>query len=550
VRGITNNTSYERMRVHVWVSRETKDPRTSGFFVDVLELYSARQRNAFVEQAAEEIAVDPNIVKRDLGLVLLHLESKLHESIQEALKPKDIAPEMNDADRASALALLRDPSLVDRILTDLDSIGVVGETNNKMLTFLAAVSRKLPDPLAVLVQSSSAAGKTSLVDAVLSLVPEEDRVEYSAMTGQALFYVEPGRLRHKVLSIAEEAGAERASYALKLLQSAGSLTIASTAKEAGTGRLTTHEYKVEGPVALMMTTTATEIDDELANRCVVLSVNESREQTKAIHRRQRDAETLDGLLARQRREHVLALHRNAQRLLRTIPVVNPFAPELTFIDGSTRARRDHRKYLTLIRAIALLHQHQREPKRAEEVGAVVEYIEATKADIELAGKLLEGTTRTLDELPPHTRHVLGLLEGMVTTACTERGIERTDYRFTRREMRERLDMGSTQAKVHLRRLVEAEYVIAHGSKHGRGVVYELAYTYDATGRGSDGHWSGHGRPMVGGRSGHGRGVEKSIPHEKTSQIAPDRSGSSGSRIRSTSPETSKSRRTATSNGAG
>ena len=110
---------------------------------------------------------------------------------------------------------------------------------------------------------------------MLSLVPEEDRVELSAMTGQALYYVEPGRLRHKVLSIAEQEGAAKAAYALNLLQSAGSLTIASTAKEAGTGRLVTHEYRVDGPVALMMTTTATEIDQELRNRCIVLSVNET-----------------------------------------------------------------------------------------------------------------------------------------------------------------------------------------------------------------------------------------------------------------------------------
>ena len=138
----------------------------------------------------------------------------------------------------------------------------MGENTNKLLAYLAAVSRLLPDPLAVLVQSSSASGKSSLLDAVLAFVPEEQRVEFSAVTGQALFYMEPGALRHKVLAISEEAGAKRASYALKLLQSAGALTIASTAKEAGTGRMTTHEYRVEGPVALMMTTTATVLDDE------------------------------------------------------------------------------------------------------------------------------------------------------------------------------------------------------------------------------------------------------------------------------------------------
>ena len=69
-----------------------------------------------------------------------------------------------------------------------------------------------------MVQSSSAAGKSSLMEAVLAFVPEEQRVQYSAMTGQSLFYMGETDLKHKVLAIVEEEGASRAAYALKLLQ--------------------------------------------------------------------------------------------------------------------------------------------------------------------------------------------------------------------------------------------------------------------------------------------------------------------------------------------
>ena len=123
--------------------------------------------------------------------------------------------------------------------------------------------RKLERPLAVMVQSSSAAGKSALMNAVLAFVPEEERVAYSAMTGQSLFYMGETDLKHKVLAIAEEEGAERASYALKLLQSEGELSIASTGKDPTTGRLVTHEYQVEGPAAIFMTTTAIDLDEEL-----------------------------------------------------------------------------------------------------------------------------------------------------------------------------------------------------------------------------------------------------------------------------------------------
>ena len=187
-------------------------------------------------------------------------------------------------------------------------------------------------------------------------------MKYSAMTGQSLFYMGETNLKHKILAIVEEEGAERASYALKLLQSEGALTIASTGKDSSTGRMVTQEYRVEGPVMIFLTTTAIKIDEELLNRCLVLSVDENREQTRAIHQFQRRRQTLAGLLADQDRKDTLTLHRNAQRLLRPLLVANPYAESLTFLDDKTRTRRDHLKYLTLIRAVALLHQYQRPVK--------------------------------------------------------------------------------------------------------------------------------------------------------------------------------------------
>ena len=122
-------------------------------------------------------------------------------------------------------------------------------------------------------------------------------------------------------------------------------------------------------MAIFLTTTATEIDEELLNRCLVLSVDESREQTRAIHQMQRERRTLAGLAARRERESGPAPHRNAQRLLRPLPVVNPYAQRLTFLDTRTRTRRDHEKYLTLIDTIALLHQHQRDDEARSADGA-------------------------------------------------------------------------------------------------------------------------------------------------------------------------------------
>jgi DNA primase catalytic core len=488
VRGLNKNMSYELLKVNVLVSGKT--PRgESAFHVDTLDLYSARQRTGFTKQAAEELGIKEEVIRRDLGRVLLKLEELQDEQIKRALQPKEEAVTLSEEDRAEALALLRDPNLLTRIVEDFARCGVVGEETNKLVGYLGVVSRHLESPLAVIVQSSSAAGKSSLMEAVLAFLPDEQRVQYSAMTGQSLFYMGEADLKHKVLAIVEEEGAHNAAYALKLLQSEGELTIASTGKDPATGRHITHQYKVEGPVMIFLTTTAINLDEEMLNRCMVLTVNEDREQTQAIHRVQREAQTVEGLLRRQDRAAVLAVHRNAQRLLKPVPVVNPYARELTFHDSQTRTRRDHMKYLTLIRSVALLHQHQRPRKTVQHHGRAVEYIEVTVDDIAVANRLAhEVLGRSLDELPPQTRRLLLAVDEMVTAECERLKMERSDYRFSRRDVREATGWGDTQLKLHLHRLEELEYLLIHRGGRGQSIVYELVFTRPANG----------GKPVLGG----------------------------------------------------
>jgi len=307
IRGLAKNTSFEQLRVNVFVGL---DGAADRFHQDTVDLYSAKQRQSFVKQAAAELGGQEEAIKKDLGTVLLKLEQLQEAAITKTLEPKKPTITLDDKDRQAAMDLLKDPRLLDRILADFERCGVVGEHTNKLVGYLAAVSRKLDRPLAVMVQSSSAAGKSALMNAVLAFVPEEERVHYSAMTGQSLFYMAETDLEHKVLAIAEEEGAERASYALKQLQSEGELSIASTGKDPQTGRLVTHEYRVKGPAAIVMTTTAIDLDEELLNRCLVLTVDEDREQTRAIHRMQREAETLEGYLAELDKAALLTLHRN------------------------------------------------------------------------------------------------------------------------------------------------------------------------------------------------------------------------------------------------
>ncbi|MHB8837281.1 MAG: CHC2 zinc finger domain-containing protein [Candidatus Methylomirabilia bacterium] len=470
VGGLDKNNSLEVLKIALRL-RHGED-----FHLDSFDMARDGDRRRFIERAAEETRLEKDLIKRDLGRLLLLLEEVQTARINAALEPAagPRTPEMSVEERDEALSFLKSPNLVERIAETFEACGLVGENANRLAAYLACTSRKLEKPLAVIIQSTSAAGKSTLMEAVLAMFPEEERVKYSAMTGQSLYYLGETNLKHKILAIVEEEGAEKASYALKLLQSEGELTIASTGKDPQTGRMETQEYHVEGPVMIFLTTTAIDIDEELQNRCLTLSVDESRKQTERIHALQRKARTLEGLRLKKERRRLLTVMRNVQRLLKPVDVVNPWADELTFTTERTRTRRDHEKYLTLIDAIALLHQYQRPREVDQESAGRSEFIRVTLEDIALANRLApELLGRSLDDLPPQTRGVYEAIKQIVRERCKSAAVEQRHAFFSRRDVRSRLGWSVTQVRIHLDRLRDLEYIAARFGRPGSAFQYEL-----------------------------------------------------------------------------
>ncbi len=471
IRGLEKNNAVGSLKVSLLVARDDL------VHLDAIDLVKARSRASFIKATAAELFVDADLIKRDIGQLLLRLETLQQDRIAAAKLPTRRVVEISPQAETQALALLRDPNLLARIVADMTACGMVGEATNKLAGYLAATSRKLRTPLAVVIQSSSSAGKTSLMDAVLNMMPCEETTRFSGMTGQSLFYLDSDEIKHSILAISEDEGIREAAYALKLLQSEGELRQAVTARGKD-GRMSTETYHVEGPVQIMLTTTAMDIDEELVNRCLVLTVDETKQQTDAIQTIQRQARTTDADAQHHSAEQLRTLHQNAQRLIRPLRVYNPYAPQLTFRNDKTRTRRDHQKYLTLIDTIALLHQHQRLVHHQGEE----ESIHVEISDIETANRLAgEILGRSLDELSPQTRNCLLLTQRFVESESNATGVSRHAFRFTRRDLRESIGWSDFQVRMHLNKLVELEYLLVHRGRQGRRFVYELLYQGEGQG---------------------------------------------------------------------
>jgi DNA primase len=250
VRGLSP-VGLERLRVNVRLS--VTEQSTIGneqaamtrFHLDTIDLYQARARSLFAQSAAKLCGLSEQQVSADLLQMIEKLEAVRLAMRKNGDKQNNEAP-MTPAERDAAFHYLKDPKLTERIVADFRKCGLVGERATVLTAYLAAVSRKLSEPLAVLIVARSGAGKSALQDALCAFVPPEEAVRVTRLTGQALFYKDPYSLQRKVLLIAEDEGAAQAVYSLRTLASDQRLSIAATRTDPQSGKLHTEHYEVYG----------------------------------------------------------------------------------------------------------------------------------------------------------------------------------------------------------------------------------------------------------------------------------------------------------------
>ena len=442
--------------------------------IDTLDLYNARARRMLCRDLCRSFGLRPEQIEAEIAKLTVACETFSRRATPAAA---DAPLVMTPEDRTEAESFGRSADLLDRIVADYETCGLVGEHHNKLLCYLAAVSRKTTEPLSVLILSSSGAGKSALQETTLRLCPPEDVVKLTNLTAKALFYRDSTSLRHKILAVEEGAGAEDAGYAVRNLISAGELVSSATVRDRGTGRLTVMENRVEGPTAVFLTTTNPDVDAETRSRFVVASVDEGQAQTRAILEYQRRRRTFGGLTDHAAVTAVMRRHHSFQRLLRPVMVVNPYAPQLAYIDSRLQGRREQPKYLGLINTVAFLRQMQKQIRKRDGV----ELIEVEPADIAVANDLaMVVLGRSMDELSRPARDLMGILDALVDARLEElRGAGaavmpmRRSVGFTRRDVREFCGWAHARLHRYIRELLRLEYVRMEALRGGTLHYYRL-----------------------------------------------------------------------------
>ena len=266
---------------------------------------------------------------------------------------------------ATALTMLRASDLMAQIAEDIEAVGVTGERSLALMVYLIGTSRLAKRPLAGIVRGSSASGKSYIIESVAKLFPGEAVVHAHRITPQALYHLPEGALAHKFVvagerSRAQNDAAAEATRALREMLATGYLNkLITTSTRDG---FVTQMIHQPGPIAYVESTTLRRIFDEDRNRCILLRTDESPEQTRRINLAAARRKTVPlNAHRRQRVEDIVAKHHAVQRVLKRCRVTIPFAESLAenFPCDRVESRRSFPLLLSLIEAVALLHQFQR-----------------------------------------------------------------------------------------------------------------------------------------------------------------------------------------------
>ncbi len=455
--GIKTN-KLENLRITISIQKL----KNNNVLRHTLDLYNDNQVEKFVRKVAERLEIGTSVVRRTLQEVTKELENYrflLIEQYEASMMP--YRKELSASERRSATDFLKRKDLLLKTNELIGKSGVIGEQTNRLLMYLIFTSRKTNNPLHCISLGSSGVGKTHLQSKVGELMPQEDKIEMTVLSANAFYYFNRTELQHKIILIEDLDGAEAVLYPLRELQSKKRITKTVVHKDARGNTKTIH-LTVEGPVSVAGCTTQESIYEDNSNRNFLLYIDESEEQDYRIMNYQR---LISAGKINEEQEHTSRdLLQNAQRILKSIKVINPFAEFLELPKSVFKPRRTNSHYLQFIEAITFYKQYQREQHVNEETGEV--FIQTTIEDIQEANELIqEVLLRKSDLLNGACRQFFESLKAYLK--------KENQTIFTNAEIRRTLRINPSNQKRYMLQLQLAELVQRAKGDKRKGYVYEV-----------------------------------------------------------------------------
>lgn len=427
-----------------------------------LDLYSITQVEKLARLIADRLEVGVTAVSKDLSDITAELERYRLQQIEQKQQEQNSSIKiLTEAEKETAIKFLQQKNLLQATNEMIGKSGIVGEELNRLIMWLIYTSRKTAKPLHIISMGSSGTGKSHLQEKVGELIPEEDKIEITALTENAFYYFDKAALGHKLILIEDLDGIWKALYPLRELQSKQRISKTITIKDKNGNTKTIH-LKVYGPVCIAGCTTKESIYEDNANRCFLIHLDETAAQDERVMDYQRKISA--GKINTADETNAKQLLQNVQSVLQPITVINPFAEQLKIPNEVFKKRRTNAHYLAFIEVITFFKQYEREQRVDESTGEI--FIETTVEDIAEANELLKQILlRKSDELNGATRNYFEELKQHI--AKSNQGS------FTSTSIRNQLRIPISSVKRYHAALMDAGLIKKVESRNTKAWHYEI-----------------------------------------------------------------------------
>ena len=467
--GGINTNHLDRMRVTVKIeviNRKYPDFMQNEELAGIalranIDLYHDVQTEKLIRRTAERLEVGTSHLYSGIAQLTEALEKYRLQLIEKELDTKPKPKKLTEKEIEETTAFLKAPNLNEETNKLLGTSGIVGEELNRSIMWYVYTSRKLSRPLHIISFGSSGTGKSHLQEKVGELIPDEDKIEITALTQNAFYYFGTDELGHKLIMIEDFDGALTALYPIRELQSKQRISKTVTIKD-NKGNTKTIHLKVQGPVTVAGCTTQESMYEDNANRSFLIYLDESKEQDKKVMHYQRLLSA--GKINLEEEHKTKEFLKNVQRVLKTVKIINPYAEYLEIPDEVLKPRRSNAHYLGFIEAVTFYHQYQRTEEVNTDTGEI--YIQTTLEDIEIANAMMKDILlRKSDELNKATRSYFEHLKAYLKTE--------NKTTFSTKEIRQALRTNPSSQKRYMLLLLSNNYIKKVKGKKERGFVYEV-----------------------------------------------------------------------------
>lgn len=449
----------------------------NGSWTDNADMLSAKSRASYASGFASRMGLEDAVIENDLEKILVYFENKRNKRFEG--HSEEEKPKLSEFDRKLGMELLTDKNVFETILSHAKTLGYAGQQENILILFIVGISRFQKEPLSIFLTGESSTGKTAMVRLLEKMTLEHDIWKANSISPEVLYYVDEQKYKNKIFLMGESTHDEKIESIVRQMQSDGEIAKLVTQKDDVSGAMVAEYIQKKVQMCFIITTTKAGINPENLSRCIVLTLDEDKEQIadaqKMIGLKHSFEKEIDSMEA----ELVLRQHHAAQRLLEPVKVFNVFGKLTNFPSTRPTMKRAFDHFLYFIDSVCYFRQKQK-PWVTRTIPGTGKRVRGKKCDMydyEVAyrlyvKKVLKQTGLT--DIESGTRAVYEKIRKMVRAEAEKKGLLANEVSFMQKDLREYSGYRHEFVKKHIRLLLNYEYLTAlSGRNRGTRCIYRI-----------------------------------------------------------------------------